>query len=186
MGDDVFIQIFGRPLSDLQVAVNGAIAALHCYELFALAAVAAIGAIVWSAAFAALGALWIAYPRRGNMAASALLLGGLALGLLALAGRFGMAPGFLVEAIFTATRWVAAAALVITTAYVLWRGFAERVLTVRYACGALAISAAFGAAWLTLLAATGAQPAVPMFWPLPVALMAGVLAPWALNRVRHT
>lgn len=186
MGDAVFIQIFGGPLSDLQDAVNGAIAALHWYELFALAAVAAVGAVVWVAAFAALGALWIAYPRRGNMAASALLLGGLALALLALAGRYEFVPGFLVDATFTGTRWVAAAALVIAIAYVLWRGFAERVLTVRYVCGALAISAALGAAWLTLLAATGAQPAVPMLWPLPLALMAGVLAPFALNRVRHT
>ena len=39
--------------------------------------------------------------------------------------------------------------MVITTVYVFWSGFAERVLTIRYASGAVAISAAFGAAWLT-------------------------------------
>jgi hypothetical protein len=186
LGDSLFIQMWNVPLGNLLGVINSVFAALDWLDLLALAVVVAIGAVVWVAAFAALGALWVAYPRRGNFAASALLLCGLALALLALAGRYGMVPAFLVDAIFTATRWVAVAALVITTAYVVWRGFAERVLTIRYACGVLVISAAFGAAWLTLLAATGAQPAVPMLWPLPLALMAGVLAPWALNRVRHT
>ena len=56
------------------------------------------------------------------------------------------------DAIFVdGRRWIAAAAMVLTTVYVFWSGFAERVLTIRYASGAVAISAAFGAAWLTVL-----------------------------------
>ena len=47
--------------------------------------------------------------------------------------------------------------MVLTTVYVFWSGFAERVLTIRYASGAVAISAAFGAAWLTVLHMAGVQ-----------------------------
>ncbi len=47
--------------------------------------------------------------------------------------------------------------MVFTTVYVFWSGFAERVLTIRYASGAVAISAAFGAAWLTVLHMAGVQ-----------------------------
>jgi hypothetical protein len=96
------------------------------------------------------------------------------------------AARFHLDVVYGAMRWIAVAAMVFTTVYAFWTGFAERALTIRYVCGALVVLAAFGAAWLTLLAATGAQPAVPMLWPLLPALMATVLAPWALNRVRHT
>jgi len=186
LGDDLFIQMWGVPLTNLQGAINGFIAALTAYQLFALGVVVAIGVFIWTTAFAVLGALWTRYPRPGNIAASLLLLYGLSLALLALAGRYGIVPAFLVDAIFTASGWIAAASMPFTIAYVLWRGFAERVLTIRYAIGAVMISAAFAAAWLTVLRATGIQPAVSMLWPLPLALMAGVLAPWALNRIRHT
>jgi hypothetical protein len=186
LGDALFIQMWDMTLASLKGAITGAFAALTGYGLLALVVVVVIGVVIWTAAFATLGALWVRYPRPGNIAASALLVYGLTLALLALAGRFGIVPAFVVDAIFTATRWLAAAAMVFTTVYVFWRGFAERVLTIRYACGALVISAAFGTAWLTLLAAIGAPTAVPMLWPLPLTLIAGVLAPWALNRVRHT
>ena len=63
----------------------------------------------------------------------------------------------------------------------------------RYACGAVLVSAAFGAAWLTLLHAAGVQLAgmsaagvVGMLWPVLLPLMASVLAPWSLSRIRHT
>jgi hypothetical protein len=82
---------------------------------------------------------------------------------------------------------------VFTTAYVFWRGFAEHVLTIRYASGAVAISLVFGAAWLTVLRAAGvsladmpAADAVRMLSPALLSLTVSVLAPWSLSRIRHT
>ena len=66
----------------------------------------------------------------------------------------------LLDAIVRATGWIAVAAMVITTIYLFWSGFAERVLTVRYACGALVISAAFAAAWRCWDAAGGTSTAI--------------------------
>jgi hypothetical protein len=193
LGDAVFIQMVDVPLSSWQRAINGAVAALTEYEQLALVVVAAVGVVVWVTAFAVVGALWARYPRRGNIAASLLLLHGFALALLAQAGRNGVASAFLVDAIFTATSWIAAAAMVFTTIYVFWSGFVERLLTLRYACGAVLISAAFGAAWLTVLHVAGVQfdgmpatDAVGILWPMLLPLMASILAPWSLNRLRHT
>jgi hypothetical protein len=66
------------------------------------------------------------------------------------------------------------------------------VLTIRYAGGAVAISAAFGAAWLTVLHIAGVQlagmsamTAISVVSPALVPLMASVVAPWSLNRIRH-
>jgi hypothetical protein len=83
--------------------------------------------------------------------------------------------------------------MVFTIIYLFWRGFAERFLTLRYVCGALLFSAAFAAAWVTILRAAGVQltgmpttSAVSWLSPAFVPLMASVLAPWSLNRIRHT
>jgi hypothetical protein len=186
LGDAVFIQIWNVPLSSRLTALNGAVAALPWYKLFALVVIVAVGLVVWVAAFAVLAALWSRYSRRANIAASSLLLSCIALALLVLAERKGVVSPFVLDAIFAAARWILLAAMVLTTVYAFWRGFAERVLTIRYASDAVVISTAFGAAWLALLAATGAQSAVPMLWLLLLALMVGVLAPWVLHRVRHT
>jgi hypothetical protein len=85
------------------------------------------------------------------------------------------------------------AAIVFTIGYVFWSGFAERVLTIGYASGTLAISAAFGAAWLTVLQMAGVQlagmsamNAVWILLPASLPLTIGVLAPWSYSRVRHT
>jgi len=82
---------------------------------------------------------------------------------------------------------------VLTTVYALWSGFAERVLTIRYASGAVAISMAFGAAWLTVLQMAGVQlagmSATNAVWILLSAslpLTIGMLAPWSYSRIRHT
>ena len=103
-----------------------------------------------------------------------------------------MSP-FVFGAIFAAARWIVLAAIVFTIVYVFWSGFAERVLTIRYASGALATSAAFGAAWLTVLHMAGVQlagmSAMNAVWILSPALLPltiGVLAPWSLSRIRHT
>jgi hypothetical protein len=127
------------------------------------------------------------------MAGSLLLFHGLALVLVALAERKGIASPLLAEAIFAATGWIAMAAMVFATVYLFWKVFAERLVTVRYACGALVISVAIGAAWLTVLHAAGVQLAglpatntVSILSPLLLLLMASVLAPWSLHRIRHT
>jgi hypothetical protein len=71
--------------------------------------------------------------------------------------------------------------------------FAERLLTLRWAFGLVLVSAAFGAAWVTMLRAAGVQlvamPTMNALWVLSPALLpltASVLAPWSLNRMRHT
>ena len=193
LGDEVFIQMWNVPLSSQLRAIKGAVAALTGYEQLALAIVAAVVVVVWVAAFAMLGALWTRYSRRVNIAGSLLLLYGLVLGLLALAGQRGIGPEIPLGAILRATSWVAASASVLATGYLLWRGFAEQLLTLRHACGAVLVSAAFGAAWLTLLRAAGVSlagmPTTTYVWMLSPALlplMVSALAPWSLSRVRHT
>jgi hypothetical protein len=193
LGDAVFIQMWNVPLNSQRSAINVAVAALTGYEQLALAVVAAVGVVIWVAAFAVLGALWTRYSRRVNITGSLLLLYGLALGLLALAGQRGIGPEIPLGAILRATSWVAASAIVLSTGYLLWRGFAEQLLTFGHACGAVLVSAAFAAAWLTMLRAAGVSlagmPSATYVWMLSPALlplMAGVLAPWALSRVRHT
>jgi hypothetical protein len=192
LGDAVFIQMWNVPLSSQLRGIKGAVAALTGYEQLSLVVVAAVGVVIWVAAFAVLGALWTRYSRRANIAASSLLLSGLALGLLALAERNGIVSPFVFDAIFATARWIFFGAMVFTTVYVFWSGFTERVLTIRYAGGAVAISAAFGAAWLTMLRAAGLQlagaPTMDALWmlsPTVLPLMAGILAPWSLNRIRH-
>ena len=142
------------------------------------------------ASLAALAALWARYPRRLNIAGLLFLLYGLALVLLALAGQRWNGLELRSSG---RRRWIAASAIVLATGYLFWRAFAERLLTLRQACGAVLVSAAFGAAWLTLLRAAGVSlagmPATDAVWMLSPALlplMASVLAPWSLSRIRHT
>jgi len=181
-----------RPNS-LRSVITDAVAALTGYEQLSLVVVAALGVVIWVAAFALLGALRTRYSRRANIAASSLLLSGLALALLALAARNGIVSPFVFDAIFAAARWIFLAAMVFTIVYVFWNGFAEHVLTIRYASGAIAISAAFGAAWLTVLHITGVQlaamsalNAISVVSPALLPLMASGLAPWSYSRIRHT
>ena len=82
--------------------------------------------------------------------------------------------------------------MVFATIYFFWSGFAARALTIRYASVAVLISAAFAAVWLTVLHAAGVQLAgmpaagiVGILWPVLLPLMASVLAPWSLGRLRH-
>lgn len=193
LGDEIFIAMWSVPLSSQLSAIKGAVAALTGYEQLALVVVAAVGVVTWVAAFAVLGALWTRYSRRMNIAASSLMLSGLALALLAGAERNGIVSALVVDAIVAAARWIILAGMAFTTVYVFWSGFAERVLTIRYACGAVAIAAAFAAAWLTVLHAAGVQlagmPPADAVWrvlPALLPLTASVLAPWSLSRVRHT
>jgi hypothetical protein len=183
---------FGDPLRSGQRLIEGAIGALTRDQQVALAVVASIGVPVWVASWAALGALWTRYPRRLNIAASLLLLHGAALVLLTLAAPRWNGLEIPLGAILRATSWVAAAAIVFVTAYLAWRTFAERLMTLGQAWGIVLLSATFAAAWLTMLRAAGlsvaerpAADALRMLLPALLPLTIGVLAPWSYSRVRH-
>ena len=194
LGDAVFIQIWGVPLNSRRSVITDAFAALSGYEQLALAIVAAVGVVIAVAAFAVFGALRIRYSRRASIATFLLLLYGVAFVWLAVGVRMDpeTASQFHLDVVYGAMRWIATAAMVITTVYVFWSGFAEHVLTIRYASGAVAISAAFGAAWLTALHIAGVQlagmsatNAISVVSPALMPLMASILAPWSLCRIRH-
>jgi hypothetical protein len=178
LGDAVFIQMWNVPLSSRSSAIPGAIASLTGYEQLALATVATIGVVISVGAFAVLAALWTRYSRRAYIAAASLLLCGIALVILAAAE---IVSPVVIDAILAAARW----SLVLLTVYVFRIAFAERVLSVRYASGAVAISAAFAAAWLTLRHGMPPTNAASMLWAMLLPLMVSVLAPWSLNRLRH-
>ena len=186
-------RMFVGPFANWQQAIENAAGALTGTHLLALVVVAAIGVAIWVAGWAAAGALATRYPRRYNIVASLVLLYGLALVLLVVAGRRGIGPDLPIGAILRATSWAAAAATVLTTGYLLWRGFAEQLLTMRQACGAVVVSAAFGAAWLTLLGSIGmplagmpATDAVRLLSPSVLPLTISALATWSFSRLRHT
>ncbi len=167
--------------------IEGAVGALTGYQQVALAVVACIGVAVMVASVAAIMALAARYPRPLNIATCLYLLSwGLVLALLAQAGHRG------IGLLFGPTRFIDAPAIVLATVYLSWRVFAERLLTLRSAFGIVLVSAVFGAAWVTVLRAAGVQlaglPAMDAVWMLSPALlplMASVLAPWSLNRIRH-
>jgi hypothetical protein len=191
--NDTFIEKSRSPLSGWMRASEGAVGAMSAYELLALAFVAAIVVAVMVASRAAFTALRARYPRRLNIAGSLLLLHGFVLVLLGLAEQRGIASQFVFYAAQELTNWVVAAASVLATVYLLWRVLAEQLLTLRHVCGVALVSAAFAAAWVTVLSAAGMPPstmsATDVVWMLSPALlplMASVLAPWSLSRIRHT
>ena len=192
--NDTFIEKSRSPVSGWMRAIEGAVGAMSAYELLALAFVTVIVVAVMVASRAALAALRARYPRRVNIAGSLLLLHGLVLVLRAPDGQGGIGLEVLfMDALFGATPWIAAAATVLATVYLFWRSLAERLLTLRSACGALLVSAAFAAAWVTVLRAAGVQlagmPTTDAVWMLSPALLpltVSVLAPWSLSRIRHT
>jgi hypothetical protein len=159
LADAVFIQIWDVPLSSRRSVIAHAFAALTAYEQLALAIVAAGGVVIGVAAFAVFGAFRIRYSRRASIASFLLVLSGLAFVWLAVGVRVDpeTASRLRLDVVYGAMSWIATAAMVITTVHVFWNGFAERVLTIRYVGGAVAISAAFGAAWLTALHVAGVQ-----------------------------
>ncbi|HVG55920.1 MAG TPA: hypothetical protein VM846_15885 [Vicinamibacterales bacterium] len=193
LGDqDTFIEKSRMPVSGWMRTIEGTVRAMSAYELFALAVVAAIVVAVMVTLRAAQPALRARYTRRMNIATWVVLLSAGALVLLVLATRRGIGVELLLNTI-TATKWIAVAAMTLATAYLLWRVLAEQILTLRQACGAILMSAAFGVAWITVLQAVGVQlsgrPAMDAAWmlsPALLTLMAAVLAPWSLSRVRHT
>jgi hypothetical protein len=195
LGDGVFIQMWGVPLNSRRSVITDAFAALTGYEQLALTIVAAAGVVVAVAAFAVLGALRARYSRRASIASVLLVLYGLVFVWLAVGVRVDPATAsrLHLDVVYGAMRWLATAAMVITIVYVGWNGFAEQVLPIRYASGTIAISAAFAAAWLTVLHIAGVQlagmsamNAISVVSPALLPLTVSVLAPWSYSRIRHT
>jgi hypothetical protein len=148
----------------------------------ALAIVAFIGVagvVAWQAAREALRAR---YPRLLLTVQWLPTVWGLSALLLALSHRNGMVPQPVLHAFFTASFWISGTGMAIAAIYLLWAGFEQRLLTVLYACCAFAVSAAFAAAWMGGMRAPGIFATL---WPALLILSACLLAPWALNRVRH-
>jgi len=186
-----------QPLRSWQGAIESAIGSLTGYQQVALTVVASIGVAIMVASWGAIGALVTRYRRRLGILGWLVLLHGAVLVPLVLTGYRGFASRvvweFLLNVLVWMTRWIDAPAIVFATLYVSWRVFAERLLSLRSAYLAVLVSAAFGAAWVMLLRAAGVQladlSATYAFWMLSPALlplMASVLTPWSLSRVRHT
>jgi hypothetical protein len=201
LGDnDTFIEKSRAPLSGWMRGIEGAVIAMSAYQQLALAFVTAIVVAVMVAARAAFTALRARYPRHVNIAGSLLLLHVFVLVLLIQAERYGIASTPVLDAAQDLTNRViavVAAASVLATVYLFWIVLAERLLTLRHACGALLVSAAFVAAWVTVLGPPGVplstMPATDVVLMLTPALSVGllpltasVLAPWSLSRIRHT
>jgi hypothetical protein len=198
-----------QPLRSWQGAIESAVGALTGFELLALAVVASVGVAVIVASLASFKALAARYLIGHGakwtdplglsvyIAGWLLLLHSLVLVPLVLTGYRGVASQavweFLLNVLVWMTRWIDAPVIVVATVYVAWRVFAERLLTLRSAFGAVLVSAAFGAAWVTVLSAAGLQLAAMsttnaawMLSPMLPPLMACTLAPWSFNRIRHT
>lgn len=190
--NDTFIEKSSNPVSGWMRAIEGAVGAMSVFELLALALVAAIVVAVMVAFRAAFTSLRARYPRHLNIAGSLLLLHGLVLVLVGMAEQRGLQLVFSQD-LTNRVNAVVVAAGVLATAYLFWAVLAERLFTPRQACGAILVSAAFGAAWVTVLTGTGvplsampAGAAVGMLLPVLLPLAASVLAPWSLSRIRHT
>jgi hypothetical protein len=188
-----------EPLRSWHRAIESAVGVLTGHQQLALAAVASIGVAAVIASHASFAALAARYPGRLDIGIAGwlLLFHGLVLIALVLTGYRGVGSEFLWEVLLAAlvwvTRWIDVPGIAFATVYVCWRAFAEQLLTLRHVWGVALISAVFGVGWVTLLRAAGVQlaaiPATDAVWMLSPALlplMASVLAPWSLSRVRHT
>jgi hypothetical protein len=179
-------KIFGGPFETIAFAFG----ALNGSQKLALAVAAFIGAGSAIALLASFGALRTRYSRRLNLAGLLLLCYLAGLVLLVIGGERWTAT---LEAILRTTSWAAASAVVGVTAYLAWRAIAERLLTPGQAFGAALLTAAFAAAWVTLLGGlalvfTGVPATydVRLLAPALLPLTIGVLAPWSYSRIRHT
>jgi hypothetical protein len=192
--NDTFIEKSRSPVSAWMRAIGGVVGGMSAYELLALGCVTSIAVAVMVAWRAALPALRARYPRRVNIAGSLLLLYGLGLVLRAPEGQGGNGLDVLfMDALFGAAPLITAAAIVLATIALFWRGLAEQLLTLRQALLAVLMAAASGVALVTVLRAGGVHlsglPAMDAVWmvsPALLPLLAIVFAPWSLSRIRHT
>jgi hypothetical protein len=170
-------------LLQMRERIVGAFARQTASAYAVQAVIASIAVAVIVAWQASREALRVRYRRQLLVCSALLLVWCFASILLALAVHNGIAPAFLAGAVFNATFWIWGAAMLAATSYLVWSGFAQRALTIRYAGGALALSAVFVATWL---AGMPARPITEIAWLTLLILTASFLAPWSLNRVRHT
>lgn len=148
----------------------------------ALAALAALMILVVTLVVASLAtfkALRTRFPRGVLVSGVLLFTYALLMVLLLLAADRGLVPDSLQQAVFSASKWIAAAAMVAVTIYLLSSGFASRTLTAAYVGGALLVPAILGALGLFADDATG-----PL-WVAMLVLIVSLLAPWSLDRLRH-
>ncbi len=172
-----------RPeISKVQQAFAGSFSELTAPVYAALAVVVSISTIALVAWLAAREAIRGRHPRLLLVVQWLPVVYSLAIILLTLAMRKGFGPVPLVGEIIGVSFWVSAAAMVLATIYLSWNGFAQSVLTIPHACGALGISVAFAAAWLLGIPAAGVAA---ILWLSLLVLTLSVLAPWSLNRIRH-
>ena len=154
LGDAVFIQMFDEPLRSWLRAIEGAVGALTGYEQLALAVVASIGVAVMVASLAALTALSARYPRRLNIAGSLLSCSMVSCSSCWRSDTAGTdwrsarrdPPG---DVLGRRTSDCARDRLPLLA------GVRGATADAASACGAVLVSAAFGAAWLTMLRAAG-------------------------------
>jgi hypothetical protein len=175
----------------LQDDIATGISTLRAWDLAALAVIVAAAITVLVTARAVIEALFVRYRARVVVVVAALLLFVLALGLSGMLHE-GESPRRLLNAALGATLWIIAATVALTTVYLFWRAIAEGLFTPLQAGIAVLVSAVFLAAWLTFLRAVGVSlgdlsmgSAVATVWPVTLPLLASVVAPWSLSRVRH-
>ena len=130
---------------------------------------------------AAREALRVRFPRRTLVVQWLPVAWAFALALLVVAAEFGIAPPWLPATAFKASFWLSAAIMAAATIYLLWTGLTSRALSTRYVV-ALAAALAFVVASASVLPGFSLAGAS---WPILLLLMVGVLAPWALGRVRN-
>jgi hypothetical protein len=141
---------------------------------------------------AVIEALFVRYRARVVVVVAVLLLFVLALGLSGMLDE-GESQQRLLDAVFGTTFWIFAAALLLATVYLFWMAVAEGLFTPLQAGIAVLVSAVFLAAWLTFLRAIGVSigdlslgSAIATMSPVVLPLLASVIAPWSLSRVRHS
>ena len=189
VGDAVFIQMWNY--HEKSAVCNKRRRALTGYEQLAMAVVAAVVCVHRVAAFECWERSGPRYPSREHRWICCCCLYGLRWSCWALADGTRHRTRDLAGAI-SERSWIAASAIALATGISPLAGFAEQLLTLRQASGAVLVSAAFGAAWLTMLRAAGVSlagmPAADAAWMLSPALMPltlGLLAPWSYSRIRH-
>lgn len=180
-------------LLEVRRQVGALFSARSGFELLALAVTGAIvvgGIITWQASREALRTR---YPRGVMVADWVPVVWGVAMGIAGLASRSGAIAAPLATTIVLSLSWLATAGIAAIAIYLLWTGFANGGLGLRETGAAVAICATFVGTVLLLmrsvgvdLAALPASKVVGFLWMVPLILMVTLLAPWSLNRVRHT
>lgn len=182
--------IEGFPQAGARLA--GAFASADPRAYVALAIVVAL--VVWLvvAGLAAFRALWARYPRQLFVAGVLALLWGLVLAALGWTMQRGIASAEWLLPILGATQWIASVAMLLAAMYFAWRLHAERLFTPTLAGGLVVVTVGFAAAWALAAQAVAApftnMPAPVIAWSMSPALLplvTGLLAPWALARLRH-